>query len=291
MFLALLLSISALGQTCPDLGEQTRLAWDRYGQAELEAAAAALERAESAVVCQTGPLSRAALLELHWLRALVALSSDDAPEVRRALAAAVAVDHTERPPIAYGPELRSLWEQLAARASTGLVSIVVQGAGPAWIDGREVGPGAAVQVAPGPHVVQVQEGLQWSTEVRQIDMSHTVSTGGVPTPTPTAPPLVRRRQRPPVLWIATAAVGAASAFAIGSGIRSERSFASSRYRAISYDHCRYDQPCYPVVRENAIRADASRINVAYGVGYGLAVLSGGLLTVTIVGLPEGRRDP
>lgn len=287
LLVSFLFAADVADAACPDVADQTKRAWAEYQSAELPAATALLVEAVDGLACQTEPLEAASLLELYWLSALVALSNDDAVKMRWALRRAVAADHTQRPPVAFGPELRSMWERMAAQAS--LVSVFVDGDLPAWVDGREIGPGASVQVATGLHVIQVSDGLEVSSRVVDLSMSETVSTGSIPEPDP-PPPVARRARRPPVLFVATAVAGAASAFAIASGVRSERSFRQSRYNAVSYDFCRFDQSCYPIVRENAIRADAGRINAAYGVGYGLAAVTGGLLTLTISGLPERRRE-
>lgn len=287
MLPSLLLSVAAAQAPCPEVGAQTELAWSEYQSAELEAAAEHLAAAEQSLACQFEPLTSTELLELYWLRALVALSADDDRGLLQALQHAISVDHTQRPPVAYGPDLRSAWERLAREAT--LVSVVVRGPEPAFIDGRRVDPGVAVQVAAGQHVVQVREGLTFSTDLMDLQMSETISTGPL-APSPPEVPVVVRRRRPPVLFIATALAGAASAWALASGARSERSFQSSAYNAVSYEMCRFDQPCYPIVRENAIRADARRINTVYGVGYGMAVVTSGLLTLTVTGLPGRRAD-
>lgn len=285
----ILLSAQAAEPGCLEPAAQTELAWSVYQSAEIEAAAEHLAQAEAALSCQSDQVSAQALLELFWLRALVALSADDTAEMERALRRSIAVDHTQRPPVAYGPELRSTWERLALQGSR--VTVVVEGALPAWIDGRRVEPGGSLQIASGTHLVQVPDGLAVSSRLVDVLVSETISTGGVPEPLPPPPPVVRSGKRPPVLVIATLAAGAASAWAIGSGVRSERSFRASSYNAVSYDFCRYDDArCYPTARGNAIRADASRINAAYGVGYGLAAVTSGLITLTVVGLPERLRD-
>jgi hypothetical protein len=46
--------------------------------------------------------------------------------------------------------------------------------------------------------------------------------------------------------------------------------------------------CPLVGGEGALPPDARKIDIAYGVGYGLSAVSGGLVLVTVVGFPAGR---
>ena len=295
MFLFLAATV-AIAEPCPTLEPLVAEAWDAYLEAEFDVAKAATARAQGALGCQSRIVAPGALLELYWLEALVALSEGDTTASMKALQQSVAVDHRPEahPTVKYGPELRDIWESVASAASQSLVTVSVEGTRPAWVDGRWIDGSGSIQVAPGLHLVQTRPGREVRSRVERIVYDQTiVTTGpGMASPEALTSPEVQRapRHRPPVLYIATVGAGAISAWALASGVRSENAFSGSAYRAASYEGCALGQACYEDARQQAIRSDAAAINRTFGIGYGMAAVTSGLLTITIAGLPAKRRE-
>jgi hypothetical protein len=293
------------GGGCPDVGERTTAARAAYDAVEMDAARAALDEAFAALACQTRVVEPARLLELYHTSALVALTVDDRDAFIYATLRAVAADHRNgRPGDAFGPELQAQYDTWAARLGSSLVTIRVDGGGTVYVDGRPADANRPLAVVQGEHVVQIDkgDGAPVRTEVRELSAETLVPTGvplfapPVPDPEPVVPvpvvpvaapePAKAKRRRPAGLWLATAATAGGAGFLLASGYLSEQRFLQSPYigGTQGFDACSPDDACYDLARADAIRTDASRINVAYGVGYGLSAVSGGLLVLTVVGL-------
>ncbi len=307
--LAVLLSSPAVAQPCPDVGAQVESAWSSYQLAELEAAKQALTVALDALSCQPRVVAPVELLSLYRLDALVSLTQDDRKGMVYATLRAVAAEHVDgRPPEMYGPELQAQYDAWAQRLGGQLVTVSVDGGGTVWVDGRPATATQPLQVAEGEHLIQIEGAEGLVSQVRELVASEVIATGlpgpspvsvsgpvPLPDPVPVAPepvpaptprPVTRSgRRRPAALWLATLAAGAGSGLALASGYRSEQSFETSPYLASNFLGCDFGSPCYPQARADAIRQDALRINAAYGVGYGLAGVTVGLFTFTLIGLP------
>ena len=302
MLLALVGVLAIATPSCPDHRAQVERAWSVFLQGELDEARRLLQQAEAALPCQTSLVDPTNLLELFQMRALVAFTNDQPNQVEVALQGAIAVDHTPagRPPLKYGPELITQWEALAAEARERLITVTIDGDFPAWVDGRSVEASSPLQVAAGQHLVQITDGEgQVSSRVVQLLVSQAIATGRAPVvetappPPPPQPAPVEprsRRHRHPAWAFVTAVSAAGATWAIASGVRSEQSFQASPYQALVFNGCPRGAACYPAARREAIRTDAARVNRVYATGYGLAALTSGLLTVTIVGLPRRSRN-
>jgi len=288
--LVLALMESAAAQPCPALQERVQAAWDSFEVAELDSAAALITEAASELSCHTEIVQAEDLLALYRLQALLALTAEDREAMEAATRRAVAVQHVDgSPPEKFGPELSELYGVWAERAASELIDVSVDGAGGVWVDGRA----APVTVARGVHLLQIELPDAVASQVVELLADHTVATGGrvapvLPDPSVLAatPPRARwlDRRRPAAVWLPAIATGAASGLALATGVRSERSFGGSAYDGAVFGDCAYGASCYGDARAAAIRADARRIDIAYGVGYGLAAVTAGLFSVTVTGL-------
>ncbi|MEZ5397967.1 MAG: hypothetical protein R2724_35090 [Bryobacterales bacterium] len=309
----LLLSLSrpAAAQECPSLPALTTAALTAYQDAELDAARKAIERGYAALACQDHLLTTEQLLELYRLDGLVALSRGDNKTLTFATIRAVAADHQAgRPPDKYGPDLQAAYDTWVARLEQNLITVRVFDEGTLWVDGRPVDAANPRKVVAGEHVVQLPKGDdRVSTEVRDLAGDAGMLTGvgqvlpvpaPVPVPAPAVPaPLPRpvpapvppaaARRHPLPVAIAAGASGLLGGLALASAYRSEVLFHGSPYLAADYDRCARGSACYASARQRAIASDARSIDIAYGVGYGLVAVGGGLGLVTVVGLPPRRR--
>lgn len=301
-----LLAEAAIAQGCPQIPELVGLAWTAYEFAELDQAREALAEAGDALACQDRVVRRETLLELYLLTAQVALTLEDEPRMTTALERAVAVDPRPevRPGAPYSPELVSLWDRLAARASTDLVEVRVTGAGTAYVDGLPATAGQPREVPRGLHLVQTLEPDGFRSEVLLVLSDQAIATPGMTEPPPRAPvtqpvrpvapePLaddVRRRTRTRRLVAGGAGVvlGATAVFTLASGAVSERAFHQSAYDGpvVPYYDVPRGDPRYPQARQEIIQFDGRTINLLYGVGYASAAASATLFTVAL--LPPKR---
>ena len=299
-----LLTAPAQAEPCPEVAERTAAARLAYDAVEMEAARAALAEGFAALSCQTRVVVPAELLALYHTSALVALTVDDREGLTYATLRAVAADHQNgRPDDGFGPEVQAQFDTWASRLGASLVTVRVDGGGVVYVDGRSADAMRPLPVVQGEHVVQIDpgDGSPIRTRVEELSAETLVATGvpsflpPVPDPVPVLPPpppvpepATAHRRRPVLLWLATAATAGGAGFLVGSGYLSEKNFLASGYAATSFNGCDRGAGCYDLARADAIRSDAGRIRVAYAAGYGLSALSGGLLVVTLVGLPPRR---
>jgi len=295
----LLLSIAVAQDDCPPIGESVERAWAQYNDAEVDAAKVILQEAYADLPCQTEVVTTASLLDLYRLDALVSITQADEKGAVYATLRAVAAKHEGgRPPESYGPRLAELYDTWSQRMGGALVSVTVDGGGVVYVDGREVTASGSLQVAEGEHLVQIEGDGDLTSEVVDLADDHEVATGvplpagqaelpgyaapppaPVPAPEPVEPapvpqPSVASGRRRPIWAFAGAALaGGGAVFALSSAYVSETNFLSDPYTGLGSQ------------RVDVITQDAAAIRVAYGVGYGLAGVSAGLLTVGLIGLP------
>jgi hypothetical protein len=81
------------------------------------------------------------------------------------VAQALVVDPTSRPDPALGPEYAKLHKALAKSGVVHLVDVPVSGEGVAFLSGHRVEDVASIRVAEGRHLLQVQRGDRWVTQV------------------------------------------------------------------------------------------------------------------------------
>jgi hypothetical protein len=299
------LSAMAMAAPCdqaPLLSVRTQAAWDQYNDAEVAAAKAVLVEAYQELSCPQAVVTSSQLLDFYRLDGLVSISQSDQKGAIYATLRAAAVDHVSgAPPEAYGPYLAELYETWASRLAVAPIEVSVDGGGAVYIDGRPVVYGAPLSVAAGEHLVQIEAGGVFRNSVLDLAADHVVATGVplpegalapatvVPAPAPVVPqpapvaapaPIVMldeepqegpRRRRPLWTFAGAAIAGGGAAFALGSGSISERNFLDDPYRG------------FGAARDTAVYKDAQAVRLAYGLGYGLAAVSGGLLTVGVVG--------
>lgn len=301
-------AVPAAAEACPDLEAQTAQALARYDEGDVEAAKSAVAIGYASMACQPTIVPTAVLLDLYRVDALVALTLGDPKAIVFATVRAVAAQHEGgRPPAKFGPDLQAQYDTWSARLKQDLVTVQVVDAGTAYIDGRAVDAARPLQVVEGEHLVQVP-GPDGIVKSRVVELSgdYPITTGiglvvmpvpvlvpdPVPLPLPAPVPEPVRstvRRRPAPLVVGTLVTAGVAGFALASAYRSDRLFESSPYLADRFGACARGGECYTQARVEAIRDDITRINVGYGVGYGMSAVSSGLLVVTLVGLPP-RRD-
>jgi hypothetical protein len=293
--LLILLHSVASAADCADVVERTAVAFVMYDNAELERARDVIGEAYAGLSCQSAPVPPEVLLALYRLDALVALSQDDKKGVVYATLRAVAVDPVgARPSIEeYGPELAAEYDLWAERLAADQLTVSVEGAGPVWVDGFEVTAGSPRSVVGGEHLLQrTDPSGAFVSEVRELTQDLVVSAGAVvvaptpaPAPVPVPEPLPLGRRRPAWLVAGTVVGYVGSGAAIATAYRSEAMFRQASFLPDGIGSCAAGEACYPRAREELVRSKARTINTAYGLGYGLAVVSSGLLTVVIAGIP------
>lgn len=307
-----LLLQTAWGASCPEgvlpLREQLDAAWAQYNDAEVQAAEALVQVATEQLPCQTQVVPTADLLDLYRLDALISITVNDNEGAVFATLRAVAVQHEGAvPDSSYGPYLIELYETWSLRLGGALVKVGVDGGGQVWVDGRPLQAPQVLGVAQGEHLIQVEAHGGVSSQLLDLRADHLIVTGApgptsafvaapaappaaapapLPEPVPMAPaptpvPAVTaapssRRKRPLWAFAGAGLAGAGAAFALGSAWVSEKNFLADPYAGQG------------ALRADNIARDARTIRTAYQAGYGLAAVSGGLLTFGVVGLPAAQ---
>lgn len=309
MWLALWAAVAS-ANPCPDLGDKVDQAWALFDDAEIESAKATLVQANGALSCQTDVVLRSDLLALFRLDGLVSLALDDRKSAIYATIRAVAVDHqTGAPPAKFGPDLAELYGVWSDRLGAQPIVIRVQGGGDVYIDGRQLDGASFIEVAEGEHLVQVVVDDVVRSELVELTEHFVVATGAagagpvpmpfIPSETPgTTPPVsveipvqnspsVQRRH-PKALLISGLLLGAAGGGGVAWAFTKERSFNEDTYDSPGYQGCAAFAPCYAQARDDQIQKDAGKINLYYGLGYGLSVTGATLVGIGLVGV--GSRD-
>lgn len=309
MSLLLGLFAAAAAQTCPDISAVLSEAWALFEDAELEDAAARVAEADRALLCQSEPLVRDALLELYRLDALIALAQEDRKGATYATIRTVGIAGAEgAPPERYGPELAELYATWAERLAPTQISVGVVGTGSVWVDGMRADATEALQVIAGEHVVQVEQpDGSLVAERRELSADIVLEAGDPPAEVPeepVAPPAlveepapveavatVPSRRRPAPLWAAGGALGAGGAVVLVVASAREASFHEHPFSITEREGCERGTACYADTRDEVVRAFARDVNTLYGIGYGLAGVGVGLLGTAVIGLPvrtDGR---
>lgn len=124
---------------------------------ELAAAAGQLERASNALVCLSEPAAGNLVARVPYLEGMVAFYEGR----REAAAQAFLRAHVQRPGLDwdanYAPDAQPLFDEAArVQDAMGTVPLTLVPAGlEVWVDGRPLGPSATLELAPGPHLLQV----------------------------------------------------------------------------------------------------------------------------------------
>ena len=268
---------------CPPTADTVVRARSLFDDAEPAQAARVLAGARDELGCQETVVSRATLLELYRLQALVALSQGLDAEAADATRLAVTIDPLAAPPSAYGPQLADLHRAWAGRMSGARVRVSVLGGGEVWLDGEVLRHGQETWVLQGHHLIQIQGEGDLRSIPDLLDVDRSVVTGlPVPEPVqvqrpldqqPTAPvTVVRRRWRPAVLWVAGGLVTAT-----GVGLTTVAAAQERRFHRTDYDDWQ------------RVDAHAYRIQALYVAGYSSLGAGGVTLGTGILGLPRRRR--
>ena len=280
-----LLGSATASETCAPVGTTLDAALDAFYDAEPRESLAQVEQATADLSCQTEPISADTLWSLLELEAILALALQESERANDAVIRMVTADPLRLPSANAGAELTSLHAGWIARLARVTVKVRLMGDAPVYLDGREVAPGATVQVVSGPHLVQKREDGQLVTRVQEFFENTTLTSGLVqPAPPPAtgasqsdrrATTIGPRRTHTPALWAtgvtAIVAGGCATAVAwVAEGDLVEGRFAP---------------PGDTVAQAEALLARGRLINATYATGYALMGV-GGALTVTGAVLPS-----
>jgi len=265
--------IAAGAWACEPLAPQVVAAREAVDDAEITIARSRIEAAYRALPCQELPVATADLLALYRLDGVVALAADDSPRAVYAVLRAAAVDplraiDADRD----GPDLAALYATYAPPLAASLVTIAIEDGGTGWIDGRPLRAGAPIRVAKGEHLFQLEGPAGLATSVERVSTDRALRTGILGGAPPPAPPGIERRIdfASRAVWISGLVVGAAGGALLGVAWRAEQAFEEESYQDPTYGGCERAAPCWGTNRTGEIRADARRIRLFYGAGYGLA---------------------
>lgn len=281
---------------CPDVIELIQQAHASFDDAEVDGARQRLDSANRALGCQSQVVPRAALIELYHLDALASMAAEDRRAAQYAIIRAVSVDPDAAPPADAGPELLEVHATWSVRLRQTKLVIRPELGYRLFVDGTEA-PANGLTVVSGEHLVQVEREGVWSSGVAELVEGRPGPAGTAVTPAPvvaapvsgeTKLPSPKPPPRVRIGWaLAASSLMLAGGAALAGGTVMEQSFTKSAYDDPEYDGCSRPQPCWSTARAEQIRADASRINLTYGVGYGLVAAGAGILGVEVLVFHDG----
>jgi hypothetical protein len=313
--LLLLIAGAASAADCPPVGEQVTRAWDAFYDAELEEAKNTVSAAVQSLKCQSELVNTETLMELYRVDALISLTKDDRKGSVYATIRAVTVDPNSGPPSDMGPELGELYADWSQRLGESKIAVRLADDGEAWVDGKKLVTGEYTELIAGEHLIQYRDDEMIRSSVEELTSNWVIVTGppipntkgGAPTSTGPDPipyelpsrvaateatiPQESGRRRPWGFGLAGALTTAAGGAMLGVSVAEEQRFLSLDYLDATYNGCARGQDCYQSAREDAIRADANRVQVLYGSAYGLLTAGVATSLVSIIGLPaytDGR---
>ncbi|MEZ4237276.1 MAG: hypothetical protein R3F59_14225 [Myxococcota bacterium] len=133
--------------------------------AEIEHAITLLGEADSSLQRLSAPISSHELAGLYETAALLHLVDGNAAAATASVTQVLVVDPTAKPDPELGPAYAKLYKALAKSGVVATVQVDVVGSGTAYVSGHEVEGGDTVTLAAGKHLLQRQQGGQWTSEL------------------------------------------------------------------------------------------------------------------------------
>jgi hypothetical protein len=134
-----------------------------FRDAEVNQAMQLLAQADASLASAAQPVPASELSALYQSYAVVHLVSGNTPAAMASVGQALTVDPLAKPLPELGPDYAKLHKALAKTGALREVTVNVQGEGQALLSGRPVADGA--KVAAGRHLLQIERGGQWSSQV------------------------------------------------------------------------------------------------------------------------------
>ena len=220
MLLPMLMIAGSAQASCPDLAELSAGIRAAIDDVELEKAQATAETIDSALACQSEPVSP---LALHAVLVTAGAAEHFQGHDTRATELfvwAAAAAPSSLPDPALGEGVGTLYQTARSEALLPAPASLVVGSGPLWVDGAAQQVNTRVTVTPGPHLVQwtSNQGTLTNQKVELTSGTLLALAGGqLPTPPPVAK--TRPRPAPTARWMrmgGTLAVMAGAGFLAGS---------------------------------------------------------------------------
>ena len=325
MFLLWLLGAVASAQDdCPDVRELVDAGWEAYEEAELERARELIVESHESLSCQTRVIGSDELLLLYRLDALVSITMEDNKGAVYATIRAVTLDPEVAPPAEDGPELAELHATWADRLREATATLRVAGSGDVYVDGVRMDETAPLQVLEGEHLVQFEGVDGWVCQVRDVVGDNVIETGR-PSELPEGPieppieepdePPIEEPDEPPIeepdepieepvedpdpdpgpdrprrrhrvgLLVTGGVIAAAGGGVAGYAFTEELAFKNDDFYPDSFGACQKGQTCYLDARQSAIVEEAERVQLLYGIGYGVAAVGVLVLGTELIILP------
>jgi hypothetical protein len=133
--------------------------------AEIERAIHLLGEADTSLARLAAPISAAELADLYQTAALLHLVDGNATAATASVTQVLVVDPLSRPDPDLGPAYGKLHKMLSKSGVINTIQVDVVGSGTAYVSGHEVEGGGTILIAPGKHLLQVQQGGKWVSEM------------------------------------------------------------------------------------------------------------------------------
>jgi len=175
---------------CPVISDLTSSLSGALAEAELEKADELAGQAKATALCQSQPLQTMLAAQLFRLSGATSYFNGDMAGAAEAFTLAASISPGEGLEDLYGQQVGSFYAGIRDKlVSEGGATIVLKGAGEAWIDGRVLREGVPRDVAVGPHIVQVREEggvLEASELTLAAGDEHVLGAAAAPDPQPIA---------------------------------------------------------------------------------------------------------
>jgi hypothetical protein len=142
-----------------------RTAYSAFQEAEVEHAMEVLAQAEGALGKLTWPIATTDLLNLYQTAAVMHLVDNNATAATAATTQALVMDPWSKPVSNLGPDYAKLHKALLKSGVIRFVKVDLDGEGVGYISGRRVEGGERVELPAGKHLLQVQKGGKWTSEL------------------------------------------------------------------------------------------------------------------------------
>lgn len=135
------------------------------GDAEVGNAMQLLGDADASLGRLSWPIPSTELENLYQTVALVHLVDGNAAAATASVTQALVIDPGAKPNAELGPEYAKLHKALSKSGVVHMVQVDVEGEGVGYISGRRIEGGESVELAAGKHLLQIERGGAWSSEL------------------------------------------------------------------------------------------------------------------------------